>query len=410
MNEMLRLVPAALLVLLGSLVAHAGVEPPTPTDATEVAATISFPATSILDDPGFTDPLAAALDELYDLRFEDAQEKLAALAAAHPRHPAAPLLRALPDYFHILLDVSDESRDTSFLAFLDTALELSKERLKENPDDVDGRFFQAAALAFRARHKILRDAYLPAARDGKKALKLVRETEGLRPDLADVAFGIGVYDYAAAVFPDRYPMLKPVAAFFPKGDRRRGIELLENAVADGEFTSTEAAFFLLQVHHFYEKDYARTLRYARWLRERHPDNPLFHELEGRVYLRYDRCNDARRIFDEVLARAEAGRPGYNRYRTVRAHYSLGRCDLKEDRGEDALTRLSLVEELSLEHAPDSPLRTLGMLRRGQAYDLLGRRGDAVREYNRVLERLDTSSAHKKARRWLGRPYEAGQAG
>lgn len=359
---------------------------------------------SILDDAGFTEPLQDALDALYDLRFEAAERHLGDLSARHPEHPAAPILRGLPDYFSMLLDESDRSRDEALTAQLDLAVDLSKERLREDPGDVDGHFFQAAALALRARVRIFQGAYLPAARDGRKALKLVREAEALRPELSDLAFGLGAYEYAAEVFPEKYPILKPMAVWFPGGDRQRGIERLERVVERGDFTRTEAAYFLLQVHQFFEKDMDRTLGYARRLREAHPDNPLFHELEGRVYLRFGECADARRVFDDILARTDAERPGYNRWRRIRALYSLGRCDLKDDHGQEALERLQTVETLSIEHAPDSALRTLGTLRRGQAYDLLGRRSEAMREYRRVLERPDTSGAHGKARRWLGRPY------
>lgn len=367
------------------------------------AAAVAGPE-SVLDDRAFTQPLEEALDALYDLRFEAAEPLLTRLADAHPGHPAEPLLRGLPAYFRILLDETDTTYDEAFLGGVQEALRRAEARIAADPADVDGRFFQAAAYAFRGRVRILRGAFVPAAHDGKRALQLVREIAELRPDLEEVAFGLGAWDYAADVFPGEYPILKPLKPFFPGGDRKRGLARLERAMNDGGFTRTEAVWFLLQVHHWFEDDRDRTVGYARWLLEQHPANPLFHELAGRVHLRYGECDRVREIFTDVLEKTERGEPGYNHWRNARAHYSLGRCDLQAGDGERALAHLTRVEAQLLRRAPDSALRTLALLRRGQAFDLLGRRREALVAYGRVLERSDTSGAHAKARGFLGSPY------
>ena len=63
-----------------------------------------------------------------------------------------------------------------------------------------------------------------------------------------------------------------------------------------QFVSTEAAYALLQVHYVFEKDYMASLRYALWLRARHPDNSIFHVYEGRIYERLGRFREAARVF------------------------------------------------------------------------------------------------------------------
>ena len=100
----------------------------------------------------------------------------------------------------------------------------------------------------------------------------------LNPDLL---LGVGLFDYLADVAPSQYPILKPFTRFFPKGDRRRGLQEIATAVEKGTFVPTEAAFCLVQIHYIFEHDYATSLHYARWLRDRYPDNALFHVYEGR---------------------------------------------------------------------------------------------------------------------------------
>lgn len=359
---------------------------------------------SLLRDPIFVAGSERGLDHLYAMRYADADREFARVAARHPGHPVGPFLRALPDWWRILADPHDTSRDARFEASIERVIALSDRRLDRDRNDLDGKFFKGAALAFRGRYRSMRGDWLTAAFDCKRALSLVREVEKLDPGNVDLDFGQSLYDYFADVLPARYPVLKPATLFMADADRRRGLAGLERVATQGRFVDTESAYFLLQINMFFEEDREESLRWAHWLRRRHPGNAVFHELEGRLYARWGHRDRARRVFSDVLARWRAGAPGYTQAQAERALYVTAVIDMRDGDHRSALTHLVQLDRLPEPGGNERPLQTLGRLRQGMALDALGRRHDAVARYRQVLARGDVDASHQRARGHLQRPF------
>jgi tetratricopeptide (TPR) repeat protein len=250
----------------------------------------------------------------------------------------------------------------------------------------------------------MRGEWLPAAYDCRRALKLVRDVVEGDPGNVDLYFGLGLYDYFGDVLPARHPMLKPVALLLPDADKERGLRQLARVAVDGHFVSTEAAWFLLQIEFGFERDVADSLRWADWLRRRHPGNALFHEMRGRVLLQAGRAEDARAEFEEILHLWSAGDAAYTAAQAERAFYSLGVSALRSGEYELALDHLRRLNALAVHRGGEPPLRTLGLLRRGMALDALGQRRAALSHYRQVLELPDSSRAHERARALLAEPW------
>ncbi len=359
---------------------------------------------ALLSDPVFRNAADRGLDRLYDMDFAAADHEFAVIAARHPGHPVGPFLAALATWWRIQLDPADPSRDAAFLAAMDEVIAASDRRLARDAADPDGRFFKGAALAFRGRLRSLRGDLLPAALDCKRALGLVRQVAAADPGDVDLTFGMGMYDYFGDVLPERYPLLRPLAVFLPPADRGRGLDELAAITRDGHFVRTEAAWFLLQIQMFVEEDYGQTRRWVGWLRRAHPHNSLFHELEGRMYLKWGDTRRARAVFTDILAHAREGAPGYTVAQSERALYSLAVCDMREGRYRTALALLVRQERVSAAAPGERPLQVLGRLRQGMVYDVLGHRETAVRRYRQVLAMEDVAAAHHTARRLLREPY------
>jgi tetratricopeptide (TPR) repeat protein len=391
---------AAILALAGLLAAGA---PPAP-----AAAAPARKSVSLLRDPVFVAASERGLGHLYAMRYADADRQFAAIAARYPGHPVGPFLRALPDWWRILADPHDPRHDARFEASIEQVIRNADRRLDRDRNDLDGKFFKGAALAFRGRFRSLRGDWLAAAVDCKRALALVRDVERLDPGNADLDFGLGLYDYFADVLPARYPILKPATLFMPDADRRRGLRSLERVATQGRFVDTESAYFLLQIHMFFEKDAEESLRWAHWLRRRHPGNSVFHELEGRLYARWGRRDRARRVLADVLDRWQAGAPGYTQAQAERALYVSAVLDMRDGEHRAALGKLAQLDRLPETSGQERPLQTLGRLRQGMALDALGQRDAAVSRYRQVLARGDVDDAHQRARGHLSRPFRSGE--
>ncbi|HZI64861.1 MAG TPA: hypothetical protein VFE44_08775 [Thermoanaerobaculia bacterium] len=359
---------------------------------------------SILDDPNFVAHLDRGLARLYNLEVDAARAELGAAAAAAPDHPVGPFLDALPAWWSLLLDPDDPAPRRPVLAAMEETLARCARRLERDPRDADARFFMAAALAVRGRLRSLAGEWIAAARDGKRALDLVRELHREQPANEDLYYGLGLYDYYADVIPEEYPVFRPLKPFFPPADRARGLARLERAMRQGRFSRAEAAYALLEIEYLWREDAARALVHARWLRSLYPGNPVFVTYEGRSLAMLGDWSAARAVFVEVLRRRAAGRSGFGPYQEEMARYFLGRGALEERRYDEALAALAELERVASARNSVSRYRTLGQLASGMAHDALGRRPQAVARYRRVLTMRDSAGAHQRARQHLDRPF------
>jgi tetratricopeptide (TPR) repeat protein len=370
--------------------------------ASPAAARPSLP--SILDDAAFRADALAGLDRLYEMDFPAAQSAFARIEERYPGHPVGPLLQGLLPWWQIQLDPEDARHDAQFLAAMDQVVDRADCRLRHNSNDLDGLFFRSGAFAFRARVQAYRGRWLRAANDGRRALSSLRKVKKLDPDNVDLDFGLGLFDYLADEVPKQHPFLKTFALLLPRGDKARGMAELQRAAEQGRFVQTEAHFALYQLHFLFEKDYGKALADVSWLREHHPDNPLFLVAQGRIYAQLGQWADANVLFQQVAERQVDGRPGYSGAIAEEALYWLARGEMAGRRYTDALQYLDRLDYLAQERNYDAYMKAAGRLRRGMTYDALGRRDDALRCYREVLDLGVAGDVRARAQEFLNRPY------
>ncbi len=393
-----RALPACILVALLLLSSVASVQ-------AQPGSNGSSPSTaSILDDPFVRLQGKHGLDLLYDMKFEEAEHLFLQIDQRFPDHPVGPFLLALNTWWEILLDFSDTSHDKAFYAAMEDVIDRCDRMLKQDKHNFDAMFFKGAAFGFRGRLRSNRREWFRAATDGKRAMDYVLGVANKDPDNHDYAFGKGIYDYYAAVIPARYPFIKPVTMFLPKGNRERGLRQLERTAAEGYYIQTEAAYFLLQIYYLFEKNFTKSVEYVTWLRERHPANSFFHTIEGRIYARWGYWGKVEPIFQDVLARYKQGQAGYNAAAAEQALYYLARSRMAAHQHQDALGYLLQLEALSARNSDDTYFKVMGRLRQGMAFDALGQRSLAQDRYRQVLSMTDWGNARKQARQYLKRPY------
>ncbi|WP_232798270.1 tetratricopeptide repeat protein [Salinibacter altiplanensis] len=389
------------LLTVGPVCAHGQVRPA----AAAAETTTVAQASSVLTDGFVRTTGTEGLDRLYGMEFEKAKARFNAIDARYPDHPIGPFLQGLNLWWTIMLDLTDTSHDEAFIEQMNTVVERCDALLAEDPDHFDAALFKAAAHGFLARLHSNRHRWWKTIRNAQKAISNVQTVEEGAPERGDYVFGSGMYDYYAAILPEEYSVSKAIMWMLPDGDKEQGLERLRETATNGHYVRTEAIYFLAKIHYLYEDDFRTTRKWTDRLRERHSDNPFFHTFEGRVYARWGRWRQARRIFRTVLERAEAGRAGYNAHMEEIARLYLARDRLYQDAYQEALQHLAALEQLTARTTvEDTRYRMLGYLYQGMVYDALGRRDMAVNRYRTVLNMEDASGAHERAEKYLDEPY------
>jgi len=365
---------------------------------------------SILQDPVFQDEARLGLKYMYDMDFGAADEVFVRLTARYPDHPVGPYLQAMLPWWAIQLEPDDPSQDRIVFDGMERVIDLSERRLRKNPKDLDALFFKSGAHALRGRLHADRRNWLRAARDGKQALDALEEVVKRDPGNHDLYFGLGLFHYLADVVPKQHKILRPFVRLFPKGNRALGIAELERAMKQGQFVSAEAAYSLLQVHYVFEKDYQASLRYALWLRARYPDNSIFHLYEGRIYERLGRFREAARVFQEVRDRHAKSQSGYTDAMAEQALYLLARVEMWQQHHAEALAYIQQLEQLTATRPVINEYKALGLLRKGMAFDAMGKRQAAVRCYRDVLAMKGgydgDDDVRSRAKGYLKKPFRS----
>lgn len=346
------------------------------------------------------------IDHVYNFEFESAESDFGKLVRRQPHHPAGYFFLAMVDWWKILIDLDNEEQDKKFFEDLDRVIEMCDSMLEKNENDVSAIFFKGGAVGFQGRLRFHRNDYLAAANAGRKALPLVQAASTLDPNNYDILFGTGIYNYYAEVIPNEYPFLKPLLLFIPPGDKKKGIAQLTASAEKGKFASTEAAYFLLQIYFFYERDYGKALVSASSLSRSYPKNVLFHRYLGRLYATLLNWPMSDEVFTEIVARSRRGQRGYSSNAEREAEYYLGASDMAGGRYDEALAHFFRSDELSrsLDRNEPSGFMVMANLKIGNIYDVQGKRNLAIDQYNKVVDMKDYKESSTLAKQFLKAPY------
>jgi tetratricopeptide (TPR) repeat protein len=277
----------------------------------------------------------AALELLYDGSTEAALQRLAELARSAPRDPVAPYLHALALCWKIEQRPETTAMDKELHRLADRALELADAALERDSGDARARMARGAAHGVKSRLHLFRLRRRDAAREAvrmREDLLLARE---LDPDDADVAFGLGLYDYYADVLPRIAKLLRFLAGI-PGGDRERGLALIESARDRSAFHDTEVRVQLYEIHAFYEHTPDRALEEMAGLRWLYPGSPLWAlKLAEHQRDRMGLYAESAAVAREVLELAAGGHPNYSEVAAAMARVSLGESLLLDLRFAEA---------------------------------------------------------------------------
>jgi len=331
---------------------------------------------------GLTSPeaLVRTYELILDARFDEAERQLKQACPPAPR-PACDVIGAVNDYWRLLLNPEDTSRDAALLARINGAIGSAEAWVAREPKRAEAWFYLGGAYGTRVLLRGLRNQYLSAARDGKRIHDSLQLAISLDPSLGDAYFGLGLYHYYAAIAP-RAARILSMLMFLPGGDRAGGLKEMEQTRTKGMLLRGEADYQLHLIYLWYEKQSATALHLIDNLRAHYPHNPVFSIRLADVQGNYLRNHQAAlQTYRAMLDAARAGRI---------AHAAQSEVDARLGLAHELDVLCSGVE--AMEHANAvialKPAAPYGALARahyqlGVIHDRNGRRADAIAAYKRA---------------------------
>ena len=365
--------------------------------------------------------LHAAFDHLYNLEFSPALELFEQVAQAEPESASVRAFWASALLYQILASQGslqsqlfvtsneflkhprlppDPELDRRFHAVTQEAQQRAQRRLKENPQDVDGLFALGLLYGNQADYAAgVKAEYLRGVGLGEKAYDYHQKLRELHPEFLDTGVVLGVHDYVIGSLPRVHRFF----LFFigTRGSRERGLGYLQETAAQGHFLRTYAQI-LLSVAWIREQQLERALPLVEDLRSRYPRNPIFTLELAKLYRQQERYAQAAQLCRELLAELSTHPHNPRVIGPEDALLELGLVEAAQGNSERALELLRQVGEIP---GAGACVWAQALLERGQIFDRLGRRQQALAEYEKVIGLAADPEVTRLAFAYRKRPYQ-----
>lgn len=264
-----------------------------------------------------------AINDMYNFQYDRAEKQYRWIKQKYPNHPLSYFLLALSEWWKIAVNVENTQYDEKFEAYLDTAIQKAERIYKLPQFKVEGAFFQAAGWAFKGRLYAERRKWGKAAGAARSSLKYLDDLKDKGYLSPELLFGDGLYNYFSVWIRENYPMLKPIMAFFKKGDKELGLKQLRSVASNAFYTRTEAQYFLMRILAYEEKDMGGAMQISSYLHETFPQNAFFHRYYARLL--YTTGQIRKTEFESllILERIDSGKTGYEEVSGRYAAFYLG---------------------------------------------------------------------------------------
>lgn len=270
---------------------------------------------------------------------------------------------------------------------------------KDKQTRADGYYVSGMTLGVRGQWNLMKGRWLDAYFDGKKAMKHLKKCAKLDDEYEDVYLGLGVFDYQAAHLSG---IAKLGVLFGLRGDEKRGLERIQRAVDKAGFARRQAAQMLTSIYLIDLHDDARALTLIRGLREDFPGSPYFVFLEALTRHRLGDWDGSLALGRELHAIVAADPKAFrHKWLTLACGLSGADCLAREDM-ERALVWFDHAIDSTGKEKPGT-FRTLLHLLRGVTLDVLGRRDEAAKDYQRAEFLPPIGESRELARACLAEP-------
>ena len=396
------------------------------------AQTVTTGWVSETERPRFEALRKSGIEALYNLDYDKAQKDFKEIVKLYPSHPAGPQLLAARVWIKALYETrrlqsslyssenfyssGDDKVDpkiiTDFRNLTREAKRLADARLKQNPKDVEALYWLGSVEGLKATfEEAVERRHFAALRDGSDSVDHHREVLKLDLNSIDAGITVGLYEYAVGSLPLPVKVLAGITGF--RGSKKKGLAMIERVAKEGNWSRDDARTLLI-VLYTREKRYPEALGHARDLMARYPRNYLF-RLEAADALvsqaEIERKNknieaavkaerEAFATFEDLLHDSSV-RDTVSRALDL-VHFKYGEVLLTAGEGERAAKEFLASTKVD---KAEPTLVTMAHLYAARAFDLAGKRDEALSQYREVLTRPDIYAAHEEAKKGLREPYK-----
>lgn len=350
--------------------------------------------------------LVRGVDDIYRMRWDEAEESARAAMKINPEHPFAYM--GLAGVAWTKYVYGTDQGDPTLLDLFDKRIEettkVAQAWVKKHPDDPGGLMTLGSTYGLASRLAIVRHQWVRGYLVGRKAIAITRKSIETDPTYWDGYLGQGMYDYYSDALPQVIGVLAKIVL---RGNRQRGIETLKTVAEKGHYSKSNARILLVEIYLFDKwgaRDPQKALELLKGLRAVYPDSAMMHSAE--LVAQFEAGKDAEVVANakDYLSRVEKGM--YAPIEAAKGGVAMGVASWRLGRSDEAREALAKAEDVKFNGRP-SRWAVWAHIRAGELEDSLGRRDEAVKHYKLAAAQPDNWGFRSKAKAYLSTPFPRG---
>lgn len=375
---------------------------------------------------------AQGSEALFNLDYDVARQRFREIARLYPDDPIGPQMLATTLWLETLNrarrlqaaiystqsfyskteDKPDPRLTKDFGDLTRAATRLATARLRLNPRDAQSLYVLGATESLKASFAAtVERRFMTALRNGSSGVDRHREVIKLDPNFRDAELTIGMYEFIVGTLPLPARILAGIAGV--RGSKKRGIQTLERVAKDGHWMHDDARVLLIAIYKR-ERNFPRALALSRELHQKYPRNYLLSletadtlvslaaldRREGRIKEAETLEREALDTFEKLLPERHTKDESQRALDLIRVRYGEALLMMNQPGGaaEQFLAAAAV-------RRADAGMVSRAHLLAAQAFDVAGKRNEALAQYRIVLSRQNVYDSHDQARRGLKRPYK-----
>lgn len=365
--------------------------------------------------------VSPGFDHFYSLEYEPAIAIFEKEIAARPNDPAgynhlaqailyremdragaleSELVSGNNPFYHRGKIAASEADQKRFDGAIGKAIALCEARIGVNPKDVDALYLLSVAHGLQANYNFLvRRLWRESLKQFTLSRKLSMQVTEAEPKRTDAYLVQGVHDYIVGSLPFAWKLLGFLIGF--RGDKEGGLRTVEMVAARGDKNKYDA-MIALAVAYRRERQTEKAVALLRELIRAFPRNYLFRLELVQMYGDMGQKEDALAVLAEMDRLKREGAAGFKALPAGKMLYARGNLLFWYREYPEAIENLTRVnasaEKLDVNTAMNAWMRL------GQAYDLTGKRTQALAAYQQAVKTAPESDAGRESKRYLSSPY------
>ena len=338
--------------------------------------------------------------KLYNYELEEAVSLLDSVYVLDPYHPVPPFVSIAAKWLHVQTLYGYEASYDVINAEVDKTIPIYKNLIDQHPDNAEYVLYLGSTYGIRARVALATKNWLQVIYSGYKGYRYTQIAHEINPELSDVFMPMGLMEYFSCMAASPIQLAAKVAGISP--DCELGISHLEDAVSGGGYSRIEAGNVLTYIYLYFLDQPEDALRHISPLSEEHPENPFFAALKGEALAKSNKWNALEEFFPHFEKLSTQGpflqqNETQLKIRYIRALQAFSQSDL-----DSTINHSTWI--IGNYHMEFDWLLGKAHLLRGNCYDLLGNRKEAVNDY-KITANLDNYFPDgDEAKGFLKHPY------